>query len=128
MQFQTVEQLSGVIGLLRESELEEFHLEPAAPQEASVRLLTSRPPEKDASSAGLLRGGALGWIPCCLKIGAVRQVIVREMPDSRPESNALLRWEENPDGAGGVIHLVSAQGLRVEVWVDRIDGILEDLN
>lgn len=128
MRFQTLEQLAAVIDLLRGSELEEFHLEPAAPQQASVRLLTSRPPEKSAASGGLLRGGVLDWVPCCLKIHAVRQVIVREMPDSRPESKGLLRWEENPDGAGGVIHLVSAQGLRVEIWVERIDGILEDLN
>ncbi len=116
--FQTVQQLASVIDLLQGSELEEFHLEPAAPQEALVRLMTSRPPQKKGSD----------WIPCRLKIGAVRQVIVREMPDSRPEAKGLLHWEENPDGDGGVIHLVSAQGLRVEIWVERIDGVLEDLN
>ena len=124
MQFQTAEQFESVVRLLQDSELEEFHLEPGTSFGHLARLITSRPPER-APQSGLVGATPLEWVPCCLRIRAVRQVIVREMPDSRPEWKGLLRWEQETDS--GVIHVASAHGLRVEIWVERLEGSLDDL-
>lgn len=123
MQFQTVDELKRIAGLLAESDFERGDFR-WSPEGGCFVLETTRPPADRLQGGGLFRRSRTGWIPCRLTVQNVRGISILEEMDVRPPEGGLLQIEMAGEGAR--IHLASSHALRITLTVSRLCGDLQD--
>ncbi len=124
MHFENLDGIKKVSQLLAESDFERADCRWDG--EGMIFVLeTTRPIEEKLKGAGLFRKPRPHWVKCRLEIHQVRRLSIWEEYDVKPPIEALLQVE--PSGSGFLLHLRSAHGLRVDLTVDRLDGLLEDV-
>lgn len=123
MQFQTIDELKKIAGLLAESDFERGDFQ-WAPEGGTFVLQTARPPADKLRAGGLFRRGRSDWIPCRLMVRNVRGISIREEVDVRPPEGGALQIE--PAGEGVRILLTSSHALRITLTVSRLCGDLQD--
>ncbi len=123
MRFQSLEEFEKLGLLLAEADFEQADCRWET-NGASFVLETARPASEALKGAGLFRKPRPNWIKCRLVIRQVRKLSLWEEYDAKPPFHTLLKAE--PAEGGFKIRLASAHGLRVDLTVDRLDGVLEE--
>ena len=117
------EGLESVVRLLAESDFERAHCR--WDRDATLfTLQTWRPATATAKPAGLLRKPGAEWVRCRLVFSHVRSFEIWEEYDVQPTQQSLIELDH---GKGGLtIRLRSTHGLRIDLAVGRLEGLLED--
>ena len=123
MVFSTLEEAAKVADLLAESDFEKADCRWES-SGSLFRLETARPDAGTLRGGGLFRKGKSDWIRCRLTIRHVQVVSLWEEYDVKPPLSRLIQVE--PAEAGFIIRFSSTHGLRVELSVNRLDGVLEE--
>lgn len=142
MKFETLEELQRISELLAEGDFERADIQ-WDPSGAVFTLKTSRPRTERLKGGGLFRKPQVTWTDCRLVIRHVRGVSLWEEFDAKPPLGRFLELEQSQElsatksstdkPADGLvaglfkIRLGSAHGLRVELSVKPLEGVLEEL-
>ena len=124
MKFETLEELQKIGELLAEGDFERADIQ-WDPSGAVFTLKTSRPRTERLKGGGLFRKPQVTWTECRLVIRHVRGVRLWEEFDAKPPLGRLLELEQSQELFK--IRLGSAHGLRVELSVEPLEGVLEGL-